>query len=130
MRPYKSLQKLTSDEIEAHILDPENNPLPERCQEQFICPIKKVSSILLDKLSIDDMLAQDELLEALGIGFAECSFGAQELCDALKQEDFSRRNRFMLLVPFSIGQVRFVTIGDDMLAEHARAWCDARRSID
>ena len=35
MRPYKSLQKLTSDEIEAHILDPENNPLPERCQEQF-----------------------------------------------------------------------------------------------
>ena len=87
-------------------------------------------AVAMDKFSIDDMLAQDELLEALGIGFADCSFGAQELCDALKQEDFSRRNRFMLLVPFSIGQVRFVTIGDDMLAEHARAWCDARRSID
>lgn len=26
---------MTSDEIEAHILDPENHPLPERCQEQF-----------------------------------------------------------------------------------------------
>lgn len=35
MRSYKSLQKLTSDEIEAHILDPENHPLPERCREQF-----------------------------------------------------------------------------------------------
>ncbi len=35
MRTYKSLQNLTSDEIEAHILDPESHPLPERCQEQF-----------------------------------------------------------------------------------------------
>ena len=83
-------------------------------------------AVALDKLSIDDMLAQDELLETLDIGFATCSFGAQELCEALKQEEFARRNRFMLLVPFSIGQVRFVTIDDDMLAEHARAWCDAR----
>ena len=83
-------------------------------------------SVALGKLSIDDMLAQDELLESLGIGFAGCSFGAQELCRALKQEEFARRNRFMLLVPFSIGQVRFVTVDDDMLAEHARAWCDAR----
>ena len=86
-------------------------------------------AVAMEKFSIDDMLAQDELLETLGIGFAECSFGAQELCDALKQEDFSRRNRFMLLVPFSIGQVRYVTVDDDLLAEHACAWCEARRTI-
>lgn len=35
VREYKSIAKLTHDEIEAHIVDPENNPLPERCQEQF-----------------------------------------------------------------------------------------------
>ena len=35
MREYKSIQKLTSDEIEAYILDPEQHPLPERCREQF-----------------------------------------------------------------------------------------------
>lgn len=83
-------------------------------------------AVALGKFSIDDMLAQDELLDSLGIGLAECSFEAQELCRALKQEEFARRNRFMLLVPFSIGQVRFVTVDDDMLAEHAGAWCDAR----
>lgn len=85
-------------------------------------------AVALDKFSIDDMLAQDELLETLGIGFAECSFEAAELCEALRQEEFARKNRFMLLVPFSIGQVRYVTIDDDMLLEHARAWCDARSS--
>ena len=83
-------------------------------------------AVALDKLSIDDMLAQDELLETLGIGFASCSFDPQELCEALRREEFVRRNRFMLLVPFSIGQVRFVTVDEDMLLEHARAWCDAR----
>lgn len=35
VREYKSIARLTHDEIEAHITDPENNPLPERCREQF-----------------------------------------------------------------------------------------------
>lgn len=35
VREYKSLARLTHDEIEAHITDPDNNPLPERCREQF-----------------------------------------------------------------------------------------------
>lgn len=35
VREYKSLTRLTHDEIEAHITDPDNNPLPERCREQF-----------------------------------------------------------------------------------------------
>ena len=35
VREYKSIAKLTHDEIEAHIVDPDNNPLPERCREQF-----------------------------------------------------------------------------------------------
>ncbi len=35
VREYKSIARLTHDEIEAHITDPDNNPLPERCREQF-----------------------------------------------------------------------------------------------
>lgn len=35
VRDYKSIARLTHDEIEAHITDPEHNPLPERCREQF-----------------------------------------------------------------------------------------------
>ena len=35
VREYRSIAKLTHDEIEAHIVDPDNNPLPERCREQF-----------------------------------------------------------------------------------------------
>lgn len=34
-RKYNSITRLTHDEIEAHILDPDNNPLPERCAAQF-----------------------------------------------------------------------------------------------
>ena len=34
-RNYKSIEKLTHDEIEAHILDPDKYPLPERCRTQF-----------------------------------------------------------------------------------------------
>ena len=35
VRQYNSIARLTHDEIEAHIIDPDNNPLPERCREQF-----------------------------------------------------------------------------------------------
>lgn len=34
-RNYKSIEKLSHDEIEAHILDPDKYPLPERCRTQF-----------------------------------------------------------------------------------------------
>ena len=35
VRQYNSIARLSHDEIEAHIIDPDNNPLPERCREQF-----------------------------------------------------------------------------------------------
>ena len=80
-------------------------------------------AVAMDKLSIDDMLAQDELLQALGIGSAECDVEAQVLVDALRREHFSHTNRFMLLIPFGIGRVRLSSVPDDLLLEHAEAWC-------
>lgn len=35
MGKYPSISTLTVDEVQAHILDPENNPLPPRCEAQF-----------------------------------------------------------------------------------------------
>ena len=32
---YPSLRTLGVDDVRAHLLDPENNPLPERCEAQF-----------------------------------------------------------------------------------------------
>lgn len=87
-------------------------------------------SVGLERLSIDDMLAQDELLDTLGVGSVACNVDPHELVRALKDELFLRSNRFMLLVPLSIGRVRLTTIPDDLLLEHASAWCAAHRPLD
>jgi hypothetical protein len=79
----------------------------------------------LEKLSIDDMLAQDELLEALGIGTISCSLEPEALVEALKAESFRRQNRFHVLVPLALGRVRLTAVADDLLLEHASAWCAA-----
>lgn len=85
-------------------------------------------SVGLGKLSIDDMLAQDELLQTLGLGTVSCSIEPQAFLDALKEERFLRTNRFMLLVPLAIGRVRMTSVDDDLLVEHASAWCAAHAS--
>lgn len=84
-------------------------------------------SVAMEKLSIDDMLAQDELLEALGIGVATCTIEPEALVAGLKEERFRQSNRFMLLIPLAIGRVRLTAVEDDLLLEHARAWCAAHR---
>lgn len=84
-------------------------------------------AVALDKLSIDDLLAQDELLQMLGVGSAVCDVDAQELADALRHEHYSHTNRFMLLVPFGIGRVRLAAVPKDLLLEHAQAWCSVHR---
>ena len=77
-------------------------------------------------LSIDDMLAQDELLERLGVGTTEVPVDAGELVAALRAERFRRTNRFMMAIPRAIGRVRPATVSDEELVEHLGAWCAAR----
>lgn len=79
----------------------------------------------LQKLSVDDMLAQDELLDTLDVGSITCDVEPDALVVAMKDELFMRSNRSMMLVPLSIGRVRLSAIPDDMLLEHTTAWCDA-----
>ena len=104
-----------------------NNALPSSiCLAEAMRFCARIS-VALEKLSVDDMLAQDELLQTLGVGFANCDVEPSALIEALKEEHFRRTNRFMLLVPFSIGRVRLTSVSDAMLAEHAHAWCAAHK---
>lgn len=82
-------------------------------------------AVAKEDLSIDDLLAQDEILERLGIGSVACNITAEQLISALKQECFRFTNRFMLPIPLSIGRVRLASVDEELLAEHARAWCEA-----
>ena len=74
---------------------------------------------------LDDMLAQDEMLEALELGELSVSLEPQDLFDAIKGECLRRTNRFMLLIPQSLGRVRITSIDADRLLEHCQAWCFA-----
>ena len=85
-------------------------------------------AVAKDSLSFDDMLAQDEILERLNIGFVTCDITSEQLIEALKQECFHSTNRFMLPIPMSIGRVRLASVDEELLAEHARAWCEAHAS--
>ena len=84
-------------------------------------------SVAQARLDIDDMLAQDELLEALDIPTITCEVVPSDLVAALKAVEFSTSNRFLLLVPHAIGRVRATTVEDELLSEHAAAWCAAHR---
>lgn len=82
------------------------------------------------KLSVDDMLAQDDLLSMLGVDdVASVSPEPEALVETLKAERFRRSNRFLLTIPAAIGRVRLSSVEDDVLSEHAAAWCAAHRNV-
>ena len=74
---------------------------------------------------LDDMLAQDEMLDALGLGELSVDLDPVVLRDTIKDECLRRSNRFMLLIPQSLGRVRIMSIDPDRLLEHCEAWCYA-----
>jgi len=77
--------------------------------------------------AVEDVLAIDESLDALGLGYVESvPFSAPELARALKCECFLRTNRFQMFLPKAFGRIRLATLSEDLLAEHAAAWVDSR----
>ena len=79
-----------------------------------------------ETLSVDDMLAVDEVLERLGVPTARVTVDAGELAARIRDARFQRTNRFMLAVPRALGRVRLAVMTDDLLAEHTAAWCASR----
>lgn len=79
------------------------------------------------KLSLDDMLAQDELLDALGISVVSCDVEPDALYDALEAQRRNRSRRVLWEIPFALGRVRLATVEEHMLKEHIGAWCASRK---
>ena len=84
-------------------------------------------SVAQGKLPLDDMLAIDELLDALGITPIECDVNQEELVEAFRRERLLRSRRLMLEIPLAIGRIRLSTVEDGMLREHLGAWCVVHR---
>lgn len=75
---------------------------------------------------VDDVLAQDELLDSLGLPMVSATVDAQELVRTVREERFSRSNRFLLGLPRKLGRVRLAAVTDERISEHVEAWCASR----
>lgn len=82
--------------------------------------------VVQESLSIDDMLAVDEVLERLGIPTARAAVDPDALVAHIREERFRRSRRFMLSIPRALGRARLAVMTDELLAEHAAAWCASR----
>jgi hypothetical protein len=76
--------------------------------------------------AVDDVLAQDELLEMLELPVAQVSIAPDALIEAVRKERFKRSNRFLLGLPRKLGRVRLAAVTDELIAEHVAAWCASR----
>lgn len=81
----------------------------------------------MGKLSVDDTFAQDDLLAMLGLPEFEGEVDPEALCANLRRERFLRSNRFLFCLPLSLGRVRLTAVDEDLLRQHAQAWCDTHR---
>lgn len=84
-------------------------------------------SVAQEKISVDDMLSQDELLERLGLPYLSCSMEPSRMVEALRRERFQRSGRFLLAIPQKLGRVRLSSVDDDLLLEHVTAWCQTHQ---
>lgn len=78
---------------------------------------------------LDLVFAQDALLEEFGLAEVPCDLDADDVLAALRAEELSRSNRFMLALPLDFGRVRLTNVPDDLLYQHLKAWCKARRKL-
>lgn len=75
---------------------------------------------------VDDVLAQDELLDRLELPMVQATVDPDQLVAAVREERFARSNRFLLGLPRKLGRVRLAAVSDERIAEHVAAWCASR----
>ena len=78
---------------------------------------------------VDDVLAQDELLDRLGLPVLTATIDPAELVAAIRQERYQRSNRFLLGLPRKLGRVRLSAVNDELISEHVAAWCGSRNPV-
>ena len=77
-------------------------------------------------LEVDDVLAQDELLDSLELPMVSTSLDPDALIAAVRDVRFERSNRFLMGLPRQLGRVRLAAVSDERIAEHVAAWCASR----
>ncbi len=75
---------------------------------------------------VDDVLAQDELLDRLELPVLHAEVDPDKLVAAVKAQRFLRTNRFLLGLPRKLGRVRLASVTDALISEHVAAWCASR----
>lgn len=75
---------------------------------------------------VDDVLAQDELLDRLELPTLAAHIDPDALVAAVREERLARSNRFLLGLPRKLGRVRLAAVSDELIAEHVAAWCASR----
>ncbi|MBQ9058794.1 MAG: hypothetical protein IJ125_06390 [Atopobiaceae bacterium] len=83
-------------------------------------------SVAGNDADIDVVFAQDGILAELGFDELTLSLSAEELIEHMKQVRFKRSRRFQFSLPLGKGRVRLKAVEDDLLMEHARAFCLSR----
>ena len=75
---------------------------------------------------VDDVLAQDELLDRLELPQLVADVDPEALIAAVREERFVHSNRFLLGLPRKLGRVRLAAVNDELIADHVAAWCASR----
>lgn len=78
------------------------------------------------QFAVDDVLAQDELLDRLELPVLSAHVDPDELVATVREERFMRSNRFLLGLPRKLGRVRLSAVDDELIREHVAAWCASR----
>lgn len=81
-----------------------------------------------ENLSVDDVLAIDELLTRLDLGQIAGHIEPEQMIAALKADRFRYSSRFLLGLPRALGRVRLANVEDDLLAEHTKMFCATREA--
>lgn len=83
----------------------------------------------MERFEVDDVLAQDELLDRLGAGYLEEDLDPSLLARTFREECLIRSSRLQVALPEKLGRVRLANVTDDLLEAHLGGFC-ATRSAD
>lgn len=89
----------------------------------------RLAVVIDENADVDNVFALDALLDSLGLEELPCKVKPKKLARALRDECMMRMNRFQLPLPLRMGRVRITAIDDDVLLDHAEAWCEAHADM-
>ncbi|WP_041738623.1 iron-containing alcohol dehydrogenase [Coriobacterium glomerans] len=80
------------------------------------------------QFDIDDVFAQDDYLEELGVAELRIDFDEAMFLEALTETSAAHSNRFLFALPRNPGTIRLTAVDTDVLERHVRAFLKSRSS--